>query len=326
MDKEFKKTLRTLSLLGQRGTLGVTLDMLAKDNKKICALTADLKGSCRLDRFAASYPERFFNIGIAEQNMVGIAGGLASEGFIPFAASFANFSVLRANEFVKHFMGYMKENIKLVSINSGFATGMLGNTHYGLEDIAAVCAIPNILILSPCDCLETQKAIIAAAEYNGPVYLRLTGDAGNPSVYKEDYEFKIGKPICLKQDGNIALVATGTTVYHCLNAAKKLAQEGINAQVWNVHTLSKIDTDSLNKLCESDMIITVEEHRKIGGLGSFITDQVIKRDIHPKLRRIGLEAKYDLAGTFEYCMEQNNLKGDALINEIKNQINIITAV
>ncbi|WP_305767112.1 transketolase family protein [Candidatus Epulonipiscium viviparus] len=320
-DKEFKKTARTLSLLGQRGALGVAIDMLGKSNDKICALTGDLKSSCRLERFASAHPDRFFNVGIAEQNMVGIAAGLASEGFIPFAASFANFNVMRANEFVKNFMGYMKENIKLVSINCGFSSGMLGNSHYALEDVAALSAIPNITILSPADSVEAQKAVIAAAEYDGPVYIRLTGDASNPIVYKQDYDFVIGKPICLKEDGNIALLAAGTSVYHCLVAASALAAEGIHAAVWNVHTLSQIDDTSLDEICKSDMIITVEEHRKKGGLGSFISDQVILREKFPKLRRIGLDAKYDMAGTFDYCLEKNNLKGEPLVAEIKRLIN-----
>lgn len=318
-EKELKKSIRTLSLLGQRGALGVTIDMLGKTNEKICALTGDLKSSCRLERFAAAHPDRFFNVGIAEQNMVGISAGLASEGFIPFVASFANFNVMRANEFVKNFMGYMKENIKLVSINSGFSSGMLGNSHYALEDIAALSAIPNITILSPSDSFEAQKAIIAAANHSGPVYIRLTGDASNPIVYTKDYDFVIGKPICLKDSSsnNIALVATGSSVFYSLEAAKVLAKDyDLDVAVWNVHTLSDIDNASLDSLADYKTLITIEEHRKMGGLGSFITDKLILRDKFPKLRRIGIEQKYDLAESFIACLEKNKLKGQPLVDEI----------
>jgi transketolase len=192
------KNIRTWSILGSRGTFGVVLNELASQNEGIVALSADLCTTSGLDRFGQSFPDRFVNVGIAEQNMVGLAAGLAANDFVPFASSFANFLALRSCEQIRHFMGYMKENVKLVGLAAGFAMGMFGTTHYGIEDIAALRAIANLTIISPADCTETAKAVEAAAGFAGPVYLRLTGVMNAPIVYKNDYDYEIGKAITVR--------------------------------------------------------------------------------------------------------------------------------
>jgi len=316
-----KLEVNTLSMLGQRGTLGLTLAQLGATDSKIIALSADLRTTSGLDRFAKAYPERFINTGIAEQDMVGIAAGLANSGYIPFATSFANFSAMRANEFVRHFMSYMNENIKLVGMGAGFAMGMFGNTHYGLEDIGVIRSFPNITILSPADCLETKKAIIAAARYPGPVYLRLYGGSRQPIVYKDDFEFKIGKANRLTEGSDIAILATGGVVYDSLVAAKSLNEKGIHAQVWDVHTLNSIDNEAINEACKTKMIFTIEEHRINGGLGSAVAEALSEVSCSPILHRLGVPMHFSKAGSNKYCLHSFGLDSAGIEESIKKYIN-----
>jgi transketolase len=312
--------IRTLSMLGQRGTLGLTLSQIGVEQQNIVALSADLRTTSGLDRFAKAFPDRFINTGIAEQNMVGIAAGLAENGYVPFATSFANFSVLRANEFVRHFMGYMEENIKLVGMGAGFAMGMFGNTHYGVEDIAAIRSFPNITILSPADGLETKKAVIAAANYKGPVYLRLYGEARQPIVYKEDFDFQIGKANLLRSGNDAAILATGGLVYPSLQAAQELERKGIHIQIWDVHTLSGIDKEAVDKACETEVIFTAEEHRVIGGLGSAVAEQLSEKRRHPQLVRLGVPMHFDKAGSNSYCLKMCGLDSEGIKESVITEL------
>lgn len=314
---EFNRTIiRTLSILGQRGAFGYALTEIAKDNDKIMALTADLCTTSGLDRFNNAYPERLVNVGIAEQNMVGVAAGISTLGYIPFATTFANFASLRSCEHMRHFMGYMKENIKIVGFAGGFAMGMFGTTHYGVEDIASIRAIPNITILSPSDCLETAKATIAASQFKGPVYLRLTGVMNCPIVNKEDYEFKIGKAIQLKDGKDIAIFATGGMVSQALKAANELEKQGISCKVVNVHTIKPIDEDAINEALNVKLIVTVEEHSTIGGLGSTIAELLSVKAQKPSQLMIGVSSEYKPAGSYEFMLEQYGLISNHIAEKI----------
>ena len=199
-------------MLGQRGAFGVALEKMKEKNEDIVALSADLCNTSGLDRFAAKYPNCFLNVGIAEQNLLGIAAGMADYGKIPFATTFANFALLRACEMVRHFMGYMCCNIKLVGLGAGFSMEYFGTTHYGIEDISTIRAIPNIVILSPADGLEVVKCVEAAILHEGPVYIRLTGTMNQPIVHRENFNFQIGKAIELTSGEDVAIIATGTMV------------------------------------------------------------------------------------------------------------------
>lgn len=317
---EMMRQLRILSMLGQRGTFGMTLQELAKTNPDIFALSADLTNTAGLDRFATNYPDRFVNTGIAEQDMIGISAGLASEGFIPFCVSFANFSALRANEFARHFLSYMKGNIKLVGMGAGFAMGMFGNTHYGVEDVAVLRSFPNILILSPSDCLETKKAVIAAAKHVGPVYLRLSGEANQEMVYTEDFSYDYGRPDKLKEGDDAAIYATGGSVYQALQAAITLEQEDLHVQVWNVHSLNEIPTDSLVSPLKYNTIFSIEEHRVVGGLGSLLAETLSKYERHPSLVRLGVPMSYNVVGTNDYCLHCLKLDKTGIVDTIKNKL------
>ncbi len=313
-------SIRTWSLLGQAGTLGNALLEMAKENSKITAITGDLARIAGLDRFAKTFPERLINTGIAEQNMLGIAAAFATEEFIPFAISFANFSVLRACEPMRHFMGYMQRNVKLVGLGSGFSMGLFGNTHYCMEDIAIVRAIPGIAILSPADCTELVKATIASANHEGPVYLRLTGVMNNPVVYRQDYDFELGKAIMLAKGADVAIIATGSMVFHSLQAAEILKNQGISASVIDMHTIKPLDTDIIDrKICFVKLMVSVEEHSVAGGLGGAIAEHLCSVREHPALLRLGIEDNFKPAGEYRYMLEQNGLLPEQIAFNIRQK-------
>ena len=305
---EYKTSeIRTMSMLGQRGVFGVTLDKLAAQNSRIFALSADLRNTSGLDRFANNHPGRFINVGIAEQNLVGVAAGLADSGYCVYAATFANFAALRACEFVRHFMGYMRSPIKLVGFGAGFAMEYFGNTHYGVEDMSALRAISNLSIISPADGLETAKAVTALIDYEMPAYLRLTGVANMPIVYKSDYDFQIGKASVLKNGSDVALVACGSTVANAIEAVKILESKSVSSSVINMHTIKPLDTDILDMLLDKKLIVSIEEHSIIGGLGGAISEYLSEKKNAPVLYRFGIPQGYKKAGSYQYMLEQNGL-------------------
>lgn len=318
---DYKKNIRLYSLLGQRGTFGTVLKELAVENERIVALSADLTRTSGLEQYAAIFPDRMYNVGIAEQNAVGMAAGLADQGRVPFVSTFANFATLRANEFVRHFMSYMNCNIKLVGLGSGFAMELFGNTHYGLEDIAAIRAMPNITILSPADGLEVAKCTEYAASSDGPVYIRLSGKMNNPIVYKQDYEFTAGKAVKLSDGDDAAIFATGSMVSVALKAVKLLEQEGLSVALYNVHTIKPIDEKVILDNKNKRIILSVEEHCFTGGLGSSIAEVLSTQNEHGKLIRMGTGDTYKAAGSYEYMLEQHDLTADGICKNIIKGLN-----
>ncbi len=307
-------------MLGSRGTFGIVLLELAHQYPNLVALSADLCKSSGLDRFSSTYPDRFFNTGIAEQNMIGVASGLASGGFIPFVTSFANFLTMRAGEQVRHNLGYMNENVKLVGLASGVATGMFGATHHGIEDIAVLRAVSNITILSPADCVETAKMTEAALQYQGPVYLRLTGNMRAPIVYNSDYELSIGKAITLRDGADVCIVATGSMVYPSIKAAEALEYDGIRCSVVNMHTIKPLDTDTLEENLDKKLIVTVEEHSIIGGLGSAVAEYLSDKVNRPRQLIMGIPQGYPHAGDYNYLLSISGLTASDIVTKIKENI------
>ena len=318
---DYVKNNRMLSLLGQRGAFGTILYNYAQDNEKIIALSADLTRASGLERFYENCPERCLNVGIAEQNAVGTAAGLADNGFIPFVTTFANFATMRANEFVRHFMGYMNCSVKLVGLAGGFAMELFGNTHYGLEDIAALKAIPNITILSPSDCLEVAKCVEFCINHNGPVYLRLSGRLNNPIVNKKDYEFKAGKGLVLNDGNDAVMYATGSMVSLALKAAAELKKtHDIAVKVVNMHTIKPFDNDLVLANKDYKLILSVEEHSTIGGLGSAVAEVLASQSQHGKLIMMGTGDYYAKAGGYEYMLAQHNLNVSSIVENVLNNI------
>lgn len=316
-----RTTIRTLSMLGQRGAFGYALTELAKDNDRIIALTADLCTTSGLDRFKNDYPDRVINVGIAEQNMIGIAAGLSTLNYIPFATTFSNFAALRSNEQIRHFLGYMKENVKVVGFGAGFAMGMFGTTHYGIEDLATLRSIPNITIVSPADGLETAKATAAIQNHNGPVYFRLSGVMNQPIIYQKDYDFEIGKAIRLRDGNQIGIMATGGMVYQALKVADLFESQGISTRVVNFHTIKPIDQVEIFDSLNLRLIVSIEEHSVIGGLGSSITEVISSVQATPPHLMIGVTNEYKIAGSYEFMLDQYGLTINSILKKISEKYN-----
>lgn len=314
--------IRTWSRLGQRGTLfGTAISDLADQFDDLMVVTADLAYLSGLDRFIKAYPERFVNTGIAEQNMLGISAGLAQEGKLVFATTYATFVTMRSCEQMRHYLGYMQSNVKIVGSGAGLVMSWSGNTHYAMEDMAIARSIPGIVVLSPADAAETVKAASAAALYQGPVYIRLTGGLNHPMVYREDYPFEIGKAIPLTEKGEVTLFATGSMVYNALKAKEILITKGIEAEVVNIHTIKPLDTAFLNQRTNnSALMVSVEEHSVIGGLGGAIAEHLSSLDTHPPLMRMGIKDHFMAAGDYEYLLGENELLPEQIAANIEKRL------
>ena len=308
---------RQWSRLGSRGVLGQAILSLAETKQNLMILSADLGNASGLGRFKNAYPDKFLNIGIAEQNMIGVAAGLAKEGFVVFATSFAPFISMRCSEQIRMNLGYMNLNVKVVAIGSGVAMAFLGNSHYGIEDASIMRSIPNLTVVSPADCAEIVKTVFAAAEYEGPMYIRLTGEGNNPIVHKEDYNFEIGKAITLREGSDITIIANGTMVYESLEAAKLLELQGLSATVVNMHTIKPLDTSVIDKaVASSKVIVTVEEHSVIGGLGGAIAEyKTALRNAPPQLI-IGLPDYFGKVGEYRYLLDKYGLTAKRIAQKI----------
>lgn len=315
---------RQWSRIGSRGVFGQAILAVAQNHPEMMVISADLGNSSGLDRFKKTYPEQFLNIGIAEQNMIGVAAGLAKEGYNVFATSFAPFITMRAAEQVRMNLGYMGMNVKAVAIGSGVSMGFLGNSHYGIEDAAVMRAIPNITIVSPADCAEIFKTVQAAAKFDGPMYIRLTGAVGNPPVYTEDYSFEIGKAVILREPADVTLIATGSMVFESLEAANLLEASGIKAGVINMHTLKPLDYDALDlALKNSKLIVTVEEHSVIGGLGSAVAEYKAGLQDAPPQLILGLPDLFDVTGEYRYLLERHGLVATKIYHSLASKLHQI---
>ena len=308
--------VRIWSMLGSCGAFGLAALELPEVDDRVVVLTADLSVFSGLERFRTKFPDRLYNVGIAEQNMVGVAAGFAKEGFVPFATTYATFASMRCADQVKVNMGYMRLPIKLVGLTAGFAVGALGATHMSLEDVAVMRAIPNVTVLSPADCTATVKAVLAAATLPGPVYLRLSGPMPNPIVYKGDCSFEIGKANTLREGTDVSVIATGSMVYQALKAAELLEGGGVSVEVVDMHTIQPLDEEVVNRACDRKLIVTVEEHSVIGGLGSAVAELLACRVRPPQLLMIGHMGRYPLAGSYGDLIRQDGLDAESIYKKV----------
>ena len=312
-----EKSIKTWSLIGSRATFGMVSLDLAKSVKDLMILTCDVSTSAGLDRFRKSFPEKYLDVGIAEQNLIGIAAGLSSTGYNVFTTTFAPFQTMRCCEQIKVNLGYMKKKINMVGLASGLVLGNLGYTHCCIEDISVIRSIPNIAILSPADCTETVKAIEASLSYKSSVYIRLTGSQNNPIVYKNDYNYEIGKLIELKSGKDITIFSTGTMVYESLEAEKILKSQGISCSVIDVHTIKPIDSVAIVELSKkSKLFVSVEEHSIVGGLGSAIAEVNSSVNSSPEHLIIGVPDKYEISGDYGYIKEMYGLSSKLIAKKI----------
>jgi len=302
-----KANTRTWSMLGSSGAFGVAAMELPEVDSSVAILTADLAFFSGLDRFKAKFPERLYNIGIAEQNMLGVAAGMAKEGHVVFATTYATFASARACDQVRVNMGHMHADIKLVGLAAGMSVGILGATHMSIEDVAIMRAIPNITILCPADCTATVKATLAAAQHKGPVYLRLSGVQNNPTVYHGDFEFTIGKANRLREGGDIAIIATGTMVFAALEAAKILDEQQIACTVIDMHTIKPLDEAAVKETLGAKLLVTIEEHNVRGGLGGAVAECLAPLRQKPPQLVLGMADSFNDPADYPYLLEKNGL-------------------
>lgn len=312
------KNSRIWSMLGASGVLGVAACELAEIDSEFVVITADLCYFSGLGRLNTKYPERVINVGIAEQNLIGVAAGMAKEGMNVFATTYATFASTRALDQVKVNMGYMGLPVKMIGLTSGFSAGILGATHMALEDIAILRSIPNLVILSPADAAETMKCLLAAAKTKVPTYIRMSGASRTPIVYQEDYDFVMGKAIRLKEGTEISLMATGSMVYKAIRVANLLEQKGYSCEVMNFHTIKPIDKEAIKKAIRKKLIVTIEEHSVIGGLGSAVSEVLAPMKMKPPQIMIGIEDRYPHAASYEALLENNGLTEERIETKILN--------
>ena len=315
-----ERNIKIWSTIGARATLGIAALELAKEIDNLMVLTCDVSTSAGLDRFRKTYPEKYLDLGIAEQNMIGVAAGLASENFNVITTTFAPFQTMRCCEQIKVNLGYMGQRICMVGIASGLALGTFGYTHCCIEDVGILRSIPGMIIISPADSLETVKALEAAVKSKNPSYLRLTGSSNNPIVYNKDYEFEIGKSITLKEGKDITIFCSGAMVHQSLEAAKILETKKISSKIVNMHTIKPIDKLAIEEACDSSLIVSVEEHNVIGGLGSAISEYKSSLNQSPKQLFLGIKDIYSKGGNYKFLQEKHRLTPEKIVEDILSNI------
>ncbi|MBI5206446.1 MAG: transketolase family protein [Candidatus Firestonebacteria bacterium] len=301
-----------MNLKATREAYGEALVNLGSINSNVVAVDADLSCSTMSILFRNNFPDRFFNFGVAEQNMIGTASGLALSGKIVFASSFAIFASGRAWEQIRNTVASCNLNVKIVGSHGGISVGEDGSSHQSIEDIALMRAIPNMTVIIPADAVETQKALFAVAEHNGPVYFR-TSRPKTPIIYDDKYKFIIGKGSIIKEGNDITIISTGITLSIAKEAQEELSKQNINCRVVNLSTIKPIDKDIIISSAEkTGAIITIEEHSVIGGLGSAVAE-VLAENFPVPLKRIGIQDIFGQSGTYEelfkfYGLTKENIK------------------
>jgi transketolase len=291
----------------------------AGKNKNVVALDADLAESTRSSKFAEKYPERFFEMGISEQDMVGTAGGLAASGKIPFASSFACFITSRCFGQVRLMAAISNLNIRVVGSHAGLLTGEDGASHQALEDISLMRTLPNMTVIQPADAVEAEKAVHALVKHKGPAYLRL-GRGKVPTIHDDNYKFEIGKGEVLRKGKDVTIIATGALVNEALKAADELEKQKINARVINMHTIKPIDKDTIIKAAkETKCIVTAEDHNIIGGLGSAVSE-VLTENIPTPLERVGVKDKFGESGKPDELYKKYGLTDKDIIKAVNKVI------
>ena len=313
------KNAKQWSRLGPRAMYGQFMLQLGEKCEELMVLSADLGRSSGLDRFKSRFPKKYLSVGISEQNLIGVAAGLAREGHKVFVTSFAPFLSMRASEQIRMNLGYMEHPVNVVALGSGVSMAFLGNSHFGLEDLAIMRAIPNINISSPADCSELGK-ILYDYTFNerGPSYIRLTGVPGSPQAYDDDYDYKFGEPVLMNKGSDIKVIATGSMVGQCKIAINKFKEQGINLTLYNIHTLQNNNNKYLLDILKtSDLIISAEEHSIIGGLGSLISEYIAQNGIKVKFKPMALPNSFGPTGEYNYLLEHHGLTGEQIFLNIK---------
>ncbi len=297
---------------------GKTLCELGEKDPNIVALTADLKGSTKIGDFGEKFPERIFNVGIAEQNMYGVAAGLAKCGFIPFASSFSVFASLRALDQIHTDLCYQNLNVKIIGTHGGTSFGQAGSTHHAIEDFAVIRGLVNMTLICPADGIETGLAVRAAAATPGPFYIRINRGFDQVVYNTDDYGFEVGKAVVMNEGTDITVIACGACVYQAVQAAKILDYDHkIKVRVLNMHTLKPIDKEAILKAVnDTRRIITVEDHTVIGGLGSAVAEVVVESGKACAFRRLGLQDHFSAIGLHEDLMAMYEIDANGIVKNV----------
>lgn len=302
-----------------RSGFGDALTELGKTNSNVVALTADLTGSLKMNDFAKNHPERFFQVGIAEANMMGMAAGMAITGKIPFTGTFANFSSARVFDQVRQSIAYSEKNVKIGASHAGLTVGEDGATHQTLEDIGMMKMLPGMVVINPCDYNQTKQATLAAAAYIGPVYLRF-GRPKVPVFMPLDQKFEIGKAIVLNEGNDVTLIATGHLVWEAIQAAEILEAKGISVEVINIHTIKPLDeTAILKSVRKTGCVVTAEEHNIMGGLGESVA-RVLSQYLPLPQEFVAVQDQFGQSGTPEELMSKYGLDAAHIVEAVEKVI------
>ena len=309
-----------MELKDTRSGFGAGLSELGETNENVVALCADLTGSLKMDDFAKNHPDRFFQVGIAEANMIGIAAGLTIGGKIPFTGTFANFSTCRVYDQIRQSVSYSSKNVKICASHAGLTLGEDGATHQTLEDIGLMKMLPDMVVINPCDYNQTKAATIAIADYEGPVYLRF-GRPKVPNFTEENQKFEIGKAIKLEEGTDVSIFATGHLVWPSIEASRILRDEGISVELINIHTIKPLDKETILKSVEkTKCVVTAEEHQMNGGLGDSIA-QLLCREKPSPLEMVAVNDTYGESGPPMKLMEKYGLSKTDIVSSVKKVIN-----
>lgn len=318
-----KRNFRSWSIMGINPAIwSVAFADVADRKENVAVITADLARYSGLERIMNMYPERFYNVGIAEQNMVGIAAGLAMQGTQVFMTTYAPFMSFRCADQVRHLMGNLNLNIKAIGSAAGLSAGLSGSSLLAINDIALMRSIPNMVVLQPADCTEAVKLTLAMAESSSPTYMRFCGATRIPAVYESDYAIEIGKAVVIKKGERIAFIASGTDVVsNALRAAEAIEKKfGLKPTVVNMHTIKPMDRDSLINLADNhSVVVTLEEHNIIGGLGSAVAECYSAMNVNVRQIFIGMEDKNYLMGDRNYMLKQAGLMVDDIVNRVEQE-------
>ena len=307
-----------------REIYGRTLAEMGKTNDKIVGVTADLAKTTAIVHFANAYPDRFFNVGIAEQNLFGISAGLAKAGLIPFASTMAVFACLRAGEQIRTDIAYQNLPVKIIATHAGISFGHAGTTHHCTEDFAVMRSIANMTVVCPADGIETSRAVRACVDIPGPVYIRI-GRGFEPPCYKdENYDFEIGKAVTMRDGTDLTIICCGIAVLQSLEAAKTLAeQDGLSVRVINMHTIKPIDREAIIKaVTETRRILTVEEHNVVGGLGDAVASVIAESGKGCAFKKHGIYDEFSLIGYAEDLYAHYGLDANGIVDQVRGMMGL----
>ena len=315
-----KKNIRVWSMLGMRRILGPAIKDLVEQDRRVLFATADTGRYYAYDDLLRTYPENVVDVGIAEQNLIGASAGLQNEGFNVYAVTYATFLTARALDQIRVSLGYMGIGVKLIGEAGGMCDGNFSATHMGLEDISNVRNIPNMRVITPADGMELVKTLTALRDAEYPAYVRMTGRFPIPVIYKEDYDFRIGKAVTLREGKDIAFVSNGTLLGDVLKAADLLAEQGVDCKVVNLHTVKPLDEEALREIAGYKLVVTAEEHLLYGGLGSALAEFYAQEPVRPRMLMLSVGTEYPRAAEYDDLLKNCGLDAESMANRIIEEI------